>query len=93
MLVPLIKSKRHPYRNLAQAIFLQESLHHIRFVLDQHDLMQENTIPITYPSHVAKLAGPGNEELLSPMKQVELDSAELTLLKKYYATMEIRRGF
>jgi len=55
--------------------------------------MQENTIPITYPSHVAKLAGPGNEELLSPMKQVELDSAELTLLKKYYATMEIRRGF
>jgi hypothetical protein len=84
MLGPIVKSKKHPYTNLAALVLQCEQLNHIK-TLDPQDKGND-----ALPSHRPAFLDEYGVELHTPKESIRLKKGEIELLKKFYAT--IRSG-
>jgi len=89
MLLPLVHSKLHPYRNLANNIILAEKFNHLfHSSLASNRLgKSSNTLTKNYSNNRVFVLDDKCEELYWPSKLYTLNSNEIKLLKHFYSLL------
>ena len=86
MLLPLIKSKLHPYKNLSNNIHLQELFNYLRF---NQTIYNQIFPPAPIKNHDEHLAysGENNQDFYFPSIQHNLTLSELRKIKQHFSTI------
>jgi hypothetical protein len=90
MLLPLVRSKLHPYRNLTNNVILAEKFNHLFFLpLVSNRLLGKSSNALTknYSNHRVFIINDKCEELYWPSKQYTLNSNEIKQLKHFYSLL------
>lgn len=89
MLLPLVRSKLHPYRNLTNNIILAEKFNHLFFLPSISDKLCNSSIVSTknYSNCKVFVLDDKYEELYWPSKKYTLNLTEIKQLKQYYSQL------
>jgi len=89
MLIPLVKSQKHPYASLWNNILLNERFNHLKYKTEFYDQIFPQNEEKEWPSHRVFSSSLYDDEyeFYSPSKKYVLSSAELKKLKETYAAI------
>src|SRR6266498_406743 len=89
MLIPLVKSQKHPYASLWNNILLNERFNHLKYKTEFYDQIFPQNEKKEWSSHQVFSSSLYDDEyeFYSPLKKYVLSSAELKKLKEIYAAI------
>lgn len=85
MLLPLARSRLHPYKNIANNVYIIELFNHLQF----HKIVYQKLFPEKpIDAHRGSVFTTDNyeEEFYSPMQQYTLKRGEIKKIKEHYST-------
>ena len=83
MLLPLARSRLHPYKNIINNIYIQELLNHLRYYQTTYTNIFPPQSPKQYAPHL--VFSNGNEDFNFPTKQHILNTSELKKIKEHFS--------
>ena len=89
MLLPLVHSKLHPYRNLTNNIILAEKFNHLFFLSSSITDKLDNSFALikNYSNYKVFALDDKDEELYWPSKKYTLNLIEIKQLKHFYSLL------
>jgi len=89
MLIPLVKSQKHPYASLWNNILLNERFNHLKYKTEYYDQIFPQKEEKEWPSHrvFSSTLYDDEYEFYSPSKKHMLSNVELKKLKETYAAI------
>jgi hypothetical protein len=87
ILLPLVHSKSHPYKNLTNNIILFEKFNHLSFILPLFYKISNRPKLKEYSNNRVFILNNYSEELYWPSKKYSLKTHEVIKLKNYYSSL------
>lgn len=85
MLLPLARSRLHPYKNIISNIHIWELLNHLQYYHTIYTNIFPPQPPKQYSTHLVFSNSDANEEFYFPSKKYKLNQAELKKIKDHFS--------
>lgn len=88
LLLPLVRSRSNPYKNLTNNIILHERFNHLKYISKTlFDIYENNKSTKNYSEEMVCVSSDSNEEFWWPSQKYNLTKTEIKKIKECYVTM------
>jgi hypothetical protein len=85
MLLPLARSRLHPYKNIINNLHIWELFNHLQYYQSVYMNIFPSQLPKQYASNIVFSKSDADEEFYFPSKKYELNQSELKKIKDHFS--------